>query len=506
MEDIILKLEKVVKDFPGVRALDNVDFNLKKGEVHALLGENGAGKSTLIKIIMGIYRLNKGSIFLDGSSVDITDTKRAKSLGIDAIYQEQNLCPELTVAENIFINRLPKRKMIPIINWSKLINNSQKLLDEWNANFKATDIVASLNVSQSQIIEVIKVVAEKDLKVLILDEPTAALIEEEIEKLFDTIRKLKSKGISVIYISHRLDEVFLISDRITVLRDGKNVGTLITKEATKKELVKLMIGRELSDMYPKKKIEKKEVILQVKNLSSGRNFKDINFSLRQGEILGMYGLLGSGKSEIGKSLFGRTKINSGEVIINGSNVKIRNTISAIAKKIGFVPADRKRNGIIEILNVKQNLTLANIKALGKKGFISKKVEEERANKWVRALNIKTPSLVTKIASLSGGNQQKVVIGKWLDSESKILILNEPTHGVDVGAKVEIYNIIEDFCQKGIGVLLISSEIPELTAICDRIIVINKGKINGELAGQDLTQENILRLAMSEVKNEEQNKI
>ncbi|MCL5073202.1 MAG: sugar ABC transporter ATP-binding protein [Actinobacteria bacterium] len=501
MEDIILGLQNVIKDFPGVRALDSVDFNLKKGEVHALLGENGAGKSTLIKIIMGIYWLNSGKIFLDGSSIDITDTKKAKSLGIDAIYQEQNLCPELTVAENIFVNRLPRRKIIPIVNWSKLIENSQKLLEEWNTNFRATDIIADLDVSQCQIIEIIKVVAEKDLKVLILDEPTAALIEEEIVKLFDTIRKLKSKGISVIYISHRLDEVFLISDRITVLRDGKNVGTLITKDATKKDLVKLMIGRELSDMYPKRKIEKKDVILQVKNLSSSRNFENINFSLHQGEILGMYGLLGSGKSEIGKSLFGRTRTDSGEIIINGNSLKIRNAAGAISKKIGFVPADRKRNGVIDILDVKQNLTLANIKALGKNGFINKKVETERSNKWVKALNIKTPSLSTKISSLSGGNQQKVVIGRWLDSESKILILNEPTHGVDVGAKVEIYNIIEDFCQKGIGVLLISSEIPELTAICDRVIVINRGKINGELSGQDIKQENILRLAMSGVSDE-----
>ncbi|MCL4415544.1 MAG: sugar ABC transporter ATP-binding protein [Actinobacteria bacterium] len=501
MEKILL-LDKIIKDFPGVRALDNVDFDLKKGEVHALLGENGAGKSTLIKIIMGVYRLNSGSVFLNGRFVDINDTKVAKSLGIDAIYQEQNLCPELTVAENIFINRLPKKRIIPIIDWPKLMSDAQKLLDEWNVNFKAGDIVGNLNVSQSQIIEIIKVFVEKDLKILILDEPTAALIEEEIEKLFNTIRKLKSKGISIIYISHRLDEVFLISDRITVLRDGKNVGTLTTKEATKKELIKLMIGRELSDMYPKKKIEKKEVILQVKNLSSGRNFKDISFNLQKGEILGIYGLLGSGKSEIGKSLFGRSRTDSGQIFISGCNIKITNTSDAISHKIGFVPADRKRNGIIEILNVKQNLTIANIKALGKNGFINKKVEDERSLKWIKALNIKTPSLTTRIASLSGGNQQKVVIGRWLDSESKILILNEPTHGVDVGAKVEIYNIIEDFCSRGIAVLIISSEIPELIAICDRVLIVYKGKINGELEGKNINQENILKLAMSGVKDEE----
>ena len=500
-ESYVIKLESIIKEFPGVRALDNVNFDLEKAEIHALLGENGAGKSTLIKIIMGLYRSNSGKFFFNGKKVDIKGTKDAKMLGIDAIYQEQNLCPDLTVAENIYVNRLPRFKVIGLVNWRRLFKDSEKLLKEWNADFSANQVVATLNVSQRQIIEIIKVVEEKELKVLILDEPTAALIEEEITKLFDSIRKLKEKGISVIYISHRLDEVFSISDRITVLRDGKNVGTLKTSQVTKKELIQLMIGRELSEMYPKRQIEKGPVILKVANLDSGKYVKDINFELKKGEILGIYGLLGSGKSEVGKSIFGRATIDKGEVWINNAPVKIRNVNDAIRYKIGFVPADRKRNGIIDILNVRENLTLANLSAVGNAGFINKKLEKERATRWVKSLNIKTPSLDTKIASLSGGNQQKVVIGKWLDSEAEILILNEPTHGVDVGAKVEIYQIIESFCEKGIGVLMISSEIPELVAICDRVIVMYQGKVNGQLAGNEITQENILKLAMSRRKDE-----
>lgn len=492
----ILRLESIVKDFPGIRALDNIDFVLKMGEVHALLGENGAGKSTLIKIIMGLYRQNEGHIYIEGIKRDINDTRHAKLLGIDAIYQEQNLCPELTVAENIFTNRLPKRKILKIINWKKLYKISGEILKQWNADFKETDKVANLNVSQRQIIEILKVVTESELKVLILDEPTAALNEGEIKKLFEIINQIKKKGISVIYISHRLDEVFKISDNITVLRDGKNVGTLITKESNKKELIRMMIGRELSDMYPKRQIKKGRKILEIEGLHSGNLLKNISLSLSEGEIVGIYGLLGSGKKELGKCLFGLSKTDKGQISVNKKKASLKSVSDAITLKIGFVPADRKRNGIIEILNVKQNLTLANITNLGKLGFINKKIEKEKAEFWVKKLNIKTPSLDTSIVNLSGGNQQKVVIGKWLDSNSRILILNEPTHGVDVGAKVEIYNIIEELCENGVGIIMISSEIPELMALCDKVYVMFEGKINGELKDDDINQENILKLAMS----------
>jgi len=495
----VIRLEKIVKDFPGVKALDNVNFVLNKGEVCALLGENGAGKSTLIKIIMGLYSHNKGDIYLNNKKVEINDTKHAKALGIDAIYQEQNLCPDLTVAENIYTGRLLKRNIIPLINWRKLYKSTQKLLKNWNVDFKETDKVSTLNVSQRQIVEILKVITESDLKVLILDEPTAALNEDEIKQLFGILEQLKKKGISIIYISHRLDEVFDISDKITVLRDGKNVGTLVTKNATKDELINLMIGRKLNDMYPKRKIKKGEYILEIKNLCSGKTVRDISFSLKEGEILGLYGLLGSGKKVLGKSLFGRSKIYSGTVSINGKKVNIGSVSDAVSHSIGFIPADRKRNGIIDILNVRQNLTLANTKDLGKLGFINSRIEKDKSSKWVETLHIKTPSLETSLGNLSGGNQQKVVIGKWLDSNSKILILNEPTHGVDVGGKVEIYNIIEDLCEDGVGIIMISSEIPELTSICDRVLVMFEGRIAGELKSSNITQENILKLAMSKNK-------
>ena len=495
MTDAVIELRRIVKDFPGVRALDNVDFSLARGEVHALLGENGAGKSTLIKVLTGVYTRGSGEILIDGAAADIGSPRQAKALGIGAIYQEQYLCPEITVAENLFVNRLPRSRGVRTVSWGRLYRQADELLAGWNADFGSRDRVGELSVSQRQIVEIVRAVSETELKVLVLDEPTAALNDEGIARLFGVIRQLSERGISIIYISHRLNEVFEISDRVTVLRDGRNVGSLEVARTSKAELIRLMIGRDLEEMFPKRSIGKGDVVLRVDGLRRGRAVKEMSFELRQGEILGVYGLLGSGTRELGRCLFGMLKPDGGEIRVHGAPVGLSRVSDAIASRIGFVPEDRKNDGIIELLSVRQNLTLSNIGKLGPAGFISRRVEADRARRWVDRLAIKTPGLDTAAASLSGGNQQKLVIGKWLDSDSRILILNEPTHGVDVGAKVEIYTIIEDICAGGAAVLMISSEIPELTAICDRVIVMYQGKAAGTLGAGEITQENILHLAM-----------
>jgi ribose transport system ATP-binding protein len=495
MTNPVIELRGIVKDFPGVRALDHVDFTLQKGEVHALLGENGAGKSTLIKILTGVHPRGSGDMLIDGSPADITSPRTARAMGIGAIYQEQYLCPDLSVAENIFANRLPRARVGRQVQWKRLFRMTEDLLATWNVDFGARDRAGDLDVPQRQIIEIIKAVSESSLKVLILDEPTAALNDEETRRLFGIIRQLRERGISIIYISHRLNEVFEISDSVTVLRDGRNVGTFVVADTSKAELIKLMIGRDLAEMFPKRSLARGSVILEVKGLRRGSAVKDVSFCLHASEILGVYGLLGSGTVEVGRCLFGVLTPDAGEIALEGSPVSLSRVPDAVSAKIGFVPEDRKVDGIIDLLNVRQNLTLAGIRSLGRMGFLNRKTEVARSRGWVERLAIKTPSLETPTASLSGGNQQKVVIGKWLDSNSRILILNEPTHGVDVGAKVEIYTIVEDICAAGAAVLMISSEIPELTALCDRVIVMYQGKVAGELAGLDITQENILSLAM-----------
>ena len=495
MTNTVIELHGIVKDFPGVRALDHVDFTLRKGEVHALLGENGAGKSTLIKILTGVHPRGSGDIRIDGTAVDIESPRRARAFGIGAIYQEQYLCPDLSVAENIFANRLPRSGILRRVSWRRLHRMAEELLAAWNVDFSARDRAGDLDVPQRQIIEIIKAVSESTLKVLILDEPTAALNDEEKGRLFGIIRQLRERGISIIYISHRLNEVFEISDSVTVLRDGRNVGTCAVSDTSKAELIKLMIGRDLAEMFPKRAIAHGATILEVRGLRRGAVIKDVSLSLHVGEILGVYGLLGSGTVEVGRCLFGVLSPDAGQILVDGKPVSHSQVPDAVAVGIGFVPEDRKVDGIIDLLSVRQNLTLAGIGSLGRMGFLNRKTEEARSRSWVERLAIKTPSLETPTASLSGGNQQKVVIGKWLDSKSRILILNEPTHGVDVGAKVEIYTIVEDICAAGAAVLMISSEIPELTALCDRVLVMYQGRVAGELAGHDITQENILSLAM-----------
>jgi ABC-type sugar transport system ATPase subunit len=489
---IVLRMENITKIFPGVKALDNVSIDLHKGEVLGILGENGAGKSTLIKILAGNYLKDSGHIYIDGEEFDIKSPAEAMSSGIRVIYQELNTIDNLTVTENIFVGEQIVKTPFKVIDWKAMTARAKEILDTLNVKLDPNSIIGDLSVSQKQIVEIAKAIS-KEAKILIMDEPTAALSEEEINSLFNIIRTLKKRGVSIIYISHRLKEVFEIVDRITVLRDGKKVGTLNIRKTDDNELVTMMVGRDIKDMYPKKEVNIGETVMVVKNLSAD-GVNNISFELKKGEILGIFGLLGSGRTALVKSLFGANKIRSGEIFINGKKVGIKNPSAARDEKIGLVPLDRKAEGLALIMGVKENITLANVKDLGKSFLINKENEKKRASKWIKEIGIRTPTLDQQVNSLSGGNQQKVVLAKWLESGSQIIILNEPTRGIDVGAKIEIYKLMEELCERGSSIIMISSELPEIMSIADRIITINKGRFTGEFSKKESSEEKLLNSA------------
>ena len=489
---IVLKMENITKTFPGVKALDNVSIDLHKGEVLGILGENGAGKSTLIKILAGNYIKDSGYIYIDGKKFDIKSPAEAMASGIRVIYQELNTIDNLTVTENIFVGEQIVKGPLKIVDWKAMTEHAKELLGALNVKLDPNAIIGDLSVSQKQIVEIAKAIS-KEAKILVMDEPTAALSEEEIKSLFSIIKTLKKRGVSIIYISHRLKEVFEIVDRVTVLRDGKKVGTQKTEETDSSKLVALMVGRDIKDMYPKKKVEIGGIVMNVKNLSA-KGIDNISFELKKGEILGIFGLLGSGRTSLVKALFGANKIKSGQIFINGKRVSIKDPSAARDKRVGLVPLDRKAEGLALIMGVKENITLANIKDLGKSFLINRKKEKQRAEKWVDEVGIRTPSVDQEVNSLSGGNQQKTVLAKWLESGSQIIILNEPTRGIDVGAKVEIYRLIEDLCKKGSSIIMISSELPEILSIADRIITMNKGRFTGQYLRKEASEEKLLQKA------------
>jgi ribose transport system ATP-binding protein len=490
-DDLVLKMNNIVKRFPGVLALNDVSIDLIKGEVLGILGENGAGKSTLIKILAGTYIKDAGDIIINNKSAKIRNPGDAIDQGIRVIYQELNTLEDLNVAENIFLGGQITRKA-GIINWKEMYSEAKRLLGELEIEIDPKQVVEDLTISQKQLVEIIRAISRK-AKILVMDEPTAALGEEDTKKLFKLINKLKQSGISVIYISHRLKEIFEITDRVTVLRDGKKIGTVKTGETCPKDLVNMMVGRDIKEMYPKKKIAPGEVVMQVKGLTA-KNIKDISFDLKRGEVLGIFGLLGSGRTSLVNSLFGVETVISGNIKIEGREIMINNPRAAKKKKIGLVPVDRKNDGLALMLGVKENITLANLKEMGKNFIINRKTEKQRTEKWIKKLNIKTPSVDQEVNNLSGGNQQKVVIAKWLESGSNILILHEPTRGVDVGAKVEIYRIIEELCSQGASIIMISSELPEIMSIADRIIVLSKGVIADEFTGDEAEEEKLMHSA------------
>jgi len=490
--EIVLKMQNITKEFPGVRALDDVSIDLYKGEVLGILGENGAGKSTLIKILAGNYIKDSGVVYIDGEKFEISGPAEAMASGIRVIYQELNTLENLTVTENIFIGEQLVKGPLKVIDWKTMTSRAIQLLNILNVKLDPNAIMGDLTVSQKQIIEIAKAIS-KEAKILVMDEPTAALSEEETQSLFNIIRTLKEKNVSIIFISHRLKEIFEITDRVTVLRDGKKVGTEMTKNTDSKKLVEMMVGRDIKDMYPKREVPIGEGVMQVKNLVA-EGFNDVSFELRRGEILGIFGLLGAGRSSLVKTLFGASKIKSGEIIVNGNKINLKGPSIARDQKIGLVPLDRKAEGLALIMGVKENITLANIKDLGKSFLINKAIERKKAGKWVKEITIRTPSVEQEVNSLSGGNQQKVVLAKWLESGSQIIILNEPTRGIDVGAKIEIYKLIQDLCERGNSILMISSELPEIMSIADRIIVMSKGRFTGEYLRNEASEEKLLNSA------------
>ena len=493
--DGFLRLVGISKSFPGVKALNNVHLNVHKGEVHGLVGENGAGKSTLMKILSGAYIKDDGEIFWQGEKVEICKPKDSEKLGIAIIYQEFNLVPQLSISENIWLGREPLvNKTLQLIDWTEMHKRTQQLLDELELDFDPKRPVAGLGVASQQMVEIAKALS-LNAKLLIMDEPTSALSKNEVDQLFSVIKSLKEKDVSIIYISHHLEEVFEICDRGTVLRDGNFVATIDPKQTSKNELIKLMVGRTLDQQYPKVKAERGEEVLRVEHLNREGVLKDINFSAYAGEVLGISGLVGSGRTELVKAIFGADPIDSGKIFIYGKEVQITSPQSAIAAGMGLLPEDRKYEGLVLKLSVKQNVSMASLDKLLKRGMLQLNIEKSKVLDFIDKLRILTPSIEKEVQYLSGGNQQKVVLAKWLASQSRILIFDEPTRGIDVGAKVEVYNLMNELVKNGVAVIMVSSEMPEILGMSDRIMVINQGELACILNFEEATQEKILSAAM-----------
>lgn len=485
-----LQLKGIVKEFPGVKALDGVDLTVRRGTVHALMGENGAGKSTLMKILSGVYKKDEGEILIDGKTISIHSPMDSQKLGISVIYQEFALVPELSITQNIFLGKEVRGKG-PIVNRREMDKKAIELMKRLNVNLSVSKKVGDCTVGQQQMIEIAKAI-ESDAWVIVMDEPTSAITEAEKEKLFEIIRELKKQGIAIIYISHRMSEIFEIADEITILRDGKYVMNSPVSEITEHDIIKNMVGRELNDIFNREKCTPGDVVLEVKNLYRRGIFEPISFTVKAGEVLGFSGLMGAGRTEIARCIFGLDKANGGEIYLNGQNLNIKSPADAIKAGIAYVSEDRRREGIVPLLSIRENMTLASLPWLHKGFWIESTKEKEITEGYIERLAVKTPSMEQKIGNLSGGNQQKVCLGKWLCRNPRLIILDEPTRGIDVGAKAEIHKLIEQLCREGMAVILISSEMPEVLGASDRIFVLYEGKKTGEFDCLDnLTQDDIM---------------
>lgn len=490
----MLRVKNINKTFPGVRALNNVNIDIRDGEVLAIVGENGAGKTTLMNIIMGIISADDGELFINEKKVYISNPSNALALGISMIFQDINLIPELNIAENIYTGRLPKLKNSPWIDWKKMLEETKKILEYLGLDIKPTEKVSSLTIGQRQILQVGKVVSSNS-NIIIMDEPTASLSEVETKKLFNIIKELKLQKKSVIYISHRLEEVFNIADRVTVLRNGEVVDTLLIKEATKEKLISLMVGGYLKKLYKEKKHVIGGTALRLENFTKLGVFENVNLSLKSGEILGLYGLVGAGRTELALSIFGILPISSGKLYFKDKKIKINSPIDAIKNGIGYLPEERIEQSIISMMSVKENITISNLKKYCDFIFTNAKKEKEIADYYIKRLNIKITSIAQKMMNLSGGNQQKVAFARLLALNPMVLILDEPTRGIDVGAKAQIHAIIGELAENGIGVIIISSELPEIIEIANRIIVMRLGKVSGSFVKDEkLTQKDLLKAA------------
>lgn len=489
-----LEIQGVSKSFPGVKALDNVNIALRPGTVHAVMGENGAGKSTLMKIINGLYKRDEGKILLDGKEVHFSGPEESGAAGIAMIYQELNFFPELTVAENMFMKRQPGKG--GFVSWGQMMEDAQKILDENGLSYDPSEKIKNLPIASVQMLEIIKAVAFK-AQVIIMDEPTSSISNKEVEFLFETIRRLKEQGISFLYISHKMEEIFRIADDITIIRDGKSIISGRVDEFTEDSIITHMVGRSIDNIYPKEQVPIGEVVFEAKNLTTDGMFRNVSLEVRQGEIVGMAGLVGAGRSEVCRAVFGLDPLDSGEITLCGEKYVPKDVTHAIKNKILMITEDRKKEGIIGVRSCRENITLTN-HHIQKGVFMNLKQEIEDAKRMAEMLKVRFAGIETPIGSLSGGNQQKVLLARWLMLESKLLILDEPTRGIDVGAKLEIYNIITDLVKKGYSILMISSEMPELLGMCDRIYVMSQGYVSGCLSREEFHQETIMQMAVKNV--------
>ena len=490
----ILEMRGITKRFPGVLALDHVDLTVYPGQVLALVGENGAGKSTLMKVLSGVHQLDEGEILMEGKPVKIENPLASQLMGISFIYQELSVLDNMNIAENIFLGR-EKRMGKAFVDKTPMHAEARKLLDEVGLDVDTRTMAGELSTAQKQMIEVAKALSFNS-KIIIMDEPTSSLTETETDILFGIIRKLKEKGVAIVFISHKLAEIFAITDEVAILRDGVSAGRMVTEGCTENDIINAMVGRDVDDLYAKKAAPIGDVVREVKNLSTKGFLKDINFQLRAGEILGFAGLVGAGRSEVMRAVFGIDPKETGEVYIKGQKVDIKTPRDAMLQGMGFVPEDRKLQGLVLGMSVGKNTTLAALKAVANKaGFINHKQEKDMADKFVKALEVKTPSNDQLVKNLSGGNQQKVVIAKWLANNPDILILDEPTRGIDVGAKKEIHQLMSDLANQGVAIIMISSELPEVLGMCDRLVVLSGGEKAGELSREEASAEAVMQLAI-----------
>jgi rhamnose transport system ATP-binding protein len=492
----LLQLTSITKTFAGVHALEGVSFDLRAGEVHALVGENGAGKSTLIKIVTGAEQPDSGAVLVCGDDVRHMSPAVSRSLGIAAIYQQPALFPDLTVAENIALF-LESHRPWHRVRWQTRAARARELLTQVAAAIDPDRLAETLTMPEQQLVEIAKALGA-DARILIMDEPSASLTDREVERLFEVIGRLRSRGVGIIYISHRVDEILAVADRVTVLRDGTSVGTWNRDRVERAELIRWMVGRELSAVFPKRSIQQGEIVLDVGNLSSvAAGIREVSFSVRRGEILGIAGLVGSGRTELAETLFGVTPADAGEIRIGGATHQIRSPRQAIEAGLAYVPEDRRRHGLVLDMPIAANVSLANLAEVSRRGLIDRRLERDTAQQYVDRLRIRAASLAAEAGSLSGGNQQKVSLARWLATAPVVLVLDEPTQGVDIGAKSEIHALMQDLAEKGLAIVMISSELPEILGMSDRIAVMRNGTIVGVLPRESATQQSVLALALGD---------
>lgn len=498
MSDTKMRLSGVEKSFPGVKALSNIEFSVRKGTVHALCGENGAGKSTLMKIIMGLYKADKGQIYIDEKPVEIKNPIQAREYGISMIAQELNYVPELSVEENLFLGRLPVNKFGKV-DWKKVRREAKKFLEEENLPYAPDQKLKTLTVSDIQMLEIIKAVTN-NAQIVIMDEPTSSITNREVEQLFKKIEELKAKGVAIVYISHKMDEVFRIADDITVLRDGAVISTDRAEDLDLDTVIARMVGRKLSNVYPKEEIPIGEKVIEVEHFSQDHLFEDVNFYARKGEIVGFAGLVGAGRTEVMRSIFGLDPHKNGKVKIHGQEVHIKNPGDSIKNRLVMLSESRRDDGIVPVRSIQENATLASLENYIYGGYTHKAKEKKEVAEMFSRMNVKAPSAETEISKLSGGNQQKVLLARWMLCNPDVMILDEPTRGIDVGAKYEIYKLITEIVKDGKSVIMVSSELPELIGMCDRIYIMCQGRISGCISKEEFSQETIMKYATGVEKN------